>query len=892
MKKTGRNLGLDKSWRINRWGQLLLSIVKKDWKVLRMTQIKIKSNPYNREISYQTLDGETGNWIDIKRSDERSRLRERESERSFLPFKIKEILSIIVKEYYVGREKVQLIFEGTQDEYVEIASVCESDEFKEKIDLMRSNTILKNARFIKEKIKETFETVNPVVKQIMQDDEEVKKEIDKVSKALDDVIPLCVFGNYSAGKSTFINALTGVEILPSGSDPVTAKIYEIKKSKHPDQAEITFEFHNERIKLTIEGKELIVSEGNPGLEIVKSIKEEIANDGTYELYAMVRIAMEILNNYEKRDREVTEISNVISLSVPFSPNGVIGTSQNKFVIFDTPGSNSNSNEDHSKVLDEAMDGFSNGIPLWITQYDAHDTKDNAELCDNVLAIKSLDKRFTMIIFNKADDADLPEDGFTEKQVNEILEYRAIEKMYANGIFFVSSIIGLGGKNNGEFVDRFYGKKFRTQSLTFSDPEDIDYLSLYKYNIMPSQVKQNALEYSQKNENLIYSNSGLYCVEKEIETFASKHSAYNKCHMAVSFLRNVIGKTNARIDEKKKTREEIRDHFEQQLDAAAQLLKQEIDKSAKTMEEDYGVASKSVVEEYVNQILQYPMDEEELAKVDANIRKEIFEHYDYESTERALQEAKNKRREHWQDNFQGLFKRNILDAAKTLVNDVASDVKNVQESKNKKNEKEKSLDHMASTETINYVIESYKNNIDDAQKKLSIYLDEFWSEKERDFKKQLILKVTESDTLTDSQREEIASKIQNYDINNFKEQANLVFVREKFLKGTLLGIHIIDDEKLNTSRLARIYNDKIKASVKEMSQMMNEDCFMQFKNWERKILDEINAGLTEFNPGLKELVNKIRIETESLIELEQNQTLIRYSLETMKSLMSWEVVEGV
>lgn len=857
-----------------------------------MTKIKIKSNPYTKEISYQTLDVTTGDWVDIKQSDERSRLRETDSERPFLPFKIKEIISIIVKEYYVGREKVQLLFEGTQDEYVEIASVCESDEFKEKIDLTRSNRILKNARFIKEKIKEKFETVNPVIKHIMQDDEGVKKEINKVSKALDDVIPLCVFGNYSAGKSTFINALTGVEILPSGSDPVTAKIYEIKKSKHPDQAEITFEFHNERIKLSIEGKELIVSEGNPGLEIVKSIKEEITNDGTYELYAMVRIAMEILNNYEKRDRAVTEISNVISVSVPFSPNGVIGTSQNKFVIFDTPGSNSNSNEDHSKVLDEAMAGFSNGIPLWITQYDAHDTKDNAELCDNVLAIKSLDKRFTMIIFNKADDADLPENGFTEKQVNEILEYRAIEKMYANGIFFVSSIIGLGGKNNGEFVDRFYGKKFRTQSLTFSDPENIDYLSLYKYNIMPSQVKQNALEYSQKNENLIYSNSGLYCVEKEIETFASKHSAYNKCQMALSFLSNVIDKTNARIEEKKKTRKEIRDHFEQQLDAEAQLLKQEIDKSAKTMEEENEASSKSIVEEYVNQVLQYPMDGDELATVDTNIRKEIFEHYDYESTERALQEAKNKRREHWQDNFQGLFKRNILNTAKTLVNDIASDVKNVQESKIKKNEKEKSLDHMASNETIKYVIDFYQDNIDDAQKKLSTFLDEYWREKERDFKNQLILKVTESDTLTDSQREEIASKIQNYDINNFKEQANSVFVRERFLKGTLLGIHIIDDEKLNTSRLARIYNDKIKTSVKEMSQIMNDDCFMQFKNWERQILDEINAGLTEFNPGLKDLVNKIRIETESLIELEQNQKLIRYSLETIKSLMSWELVEGV
>lgn len=127
----------------------------------------------------------------------------------------------------------------------------------------------------------------------------------------------------------------------------------------------------------------------------------------------------------------------------------------------------------------------------------------------------------MIIFNKADDADLPEGGFSEKQVKEILEYRAIEKMYASGIFFVSSIMGLGGKNDGEFVDRFYRKTFRTQSPTFSDPEDIDYMSLYKYNIMPAQVKQNALDYCQKNENLIYVNSGLYCIEKEIENFASK-----------------------------------------------------------------------------------------------------------------------------------------------------------------------------------------------------------------------------------------------------------------------------------------------------------------------------------------------------------------------------------
>ena len=358
-----------------------------------MTKIKIRSNPYNREISYLTMDEATGQWVDVRETDERSRLRETDSERSFLPFKIKEIITIIIKEYYVGREKVQLYFEGTQDEYYEVEAVCESDDVKDKIELIRTNTILENARFIKGDIKEVFERVNPVIENIMKEDFSVKRGLNKVSQALDDVIPLCVFGNYSAGKSTFINALIGVELLPSGGDPVTAKIYEIRNSEFFDQAKISFEFHGERIEISIEGKEFRVLKGDSETDIVKSIKEEIDNEGSHELYAMVRIAMDILNNYEKKDKEVTEIGSVITLVVPFSTSGVIGNSSNKFVIFDTPGSNSNSNQDHAKVLAEAMDGFSNGIPLWVTQYDAHDTKDNAELCDKVLAIDSLDKRF-------------------------------------------------------------------------------------------------------------------------------------------------------------------------------------------------------------------------------------------------------------------------------------------------------------------------------------------------------------------------------------------------------------------------------------------------------------------------------------------------------------------
>lgn len=521
-----------------------------------MTKIKIRSNPYNREISYLTMDEATGQWVDVRETDERSRLRETDSERSFLPFKIKEIITIIIKEYYVGREKVQLYFEGTQDEYYEVEAVCESDDVKDKIELIRTNTILENARFIKGDIKEVFERVNPVIENIMKEDFSVKRGLNKVSQALDDV------------------------------------------------------------------------------------------------------------------------------------------------------------------------------------------------------------------------------------------------MYASGIFFVSSIMGLGGKNDGEFVDRFYRKTFRTQSPTFSDPEDIDYMSLYKYNIMPAQVKQNALDYCQKNENLIYVNSGLYCIEKEIENFASKHSSYNKCQMVLAFLSNVIDKTNARIDERTKVLKDARDRSTQELDAKTVRLQEEIDRSSKSMEEANGRTSKSDVGEYALSKLNYSFDATQLANMDADRRKQNFEENDFASKTKDYQEAKDKFWEHLKESSQGLFKRNIVDSVKTIANDLSSDFKDVQHSKDKMDAKEKELDQLSSEQILKYVINSYKVNIDDAQEKLSMHLDEYWRKKELDFKRALILQITNTDALSDSQREEIADMIQNYDVNNFKEQADSVFVRKRFLKGNLLGIRINDDEKLD------------------------------------------------------------------------------------------------
>ena len=518
-----------------------------------MTKIKIKSNPYERNIEFLSCKDSSEEWKDIRDLNANSRLREIESVRSFLPFKIKEIIDIIFDEYQTSNEKITIVFEGTQEEYEELEKICHLPENTEKIELIKGKKLLENAKLILTDTKEIFKAVQPIIQKIVKDDDGVTDDLNKITDALDDIIPICVFGNYSAGKSTFINSLIGHEILPSGGDPVTAKIYKISISDSEDFARIKFKHWSEDVELLYEGKSFRIRKGGSEDVMLSELTELMKGNENDSMYCRINKALAFINGYERIDMDTIEISDVIEVEVPFAKDGVLGRSRNNFVIFDTPGSNSNSNVDHSKVLSDALHGFSNGIPVWISQYETIDSNDNAQLCDDVLGIKALDKRFTMIILNKADCSDLPENGFSSKQIKNILEYNSVEKMYASGVYFVSSVMGLGAKNDGNLTDKHYRKIYRSQQEMYSDPEDEDYATLYIYNIMPEQIKNELVEYSkacsQTESDTIYANSGLFCIEQEMEDFASRYSAYNKCQMVYMFLQDVIHKTHTIIQDK-------------------------------------------------------------------------------------------------------------------------------------------------------------------------------------------------------------------------------------------------------------------------------------------------------------------------------------------------------
>lgn len=62
---------------------------------------------------------------------------------------------------------------------------------------------------------------------------ELKNELDKIDAFATNPISIAIVGQFSSGKSTFLNALLGDNILPTGITPVTAKLTHIRYGEKP-----------------------------------------------------------------------------------------------------------------------------------------------------------------------------------------------------------------------------------------------------------------------------------------------------------------------------------------------------------------------------------------------------------------------------------------------------------------------------------------------------------------------------------------------------------------------------------------------------------------------------------------------------------------------------------
>lgn len=500
-----------------------------------MARIKITSNPYDKLIQYSRWDPETEEWqlVDYNNNPD-SKLITDDLTTSFFPFKANKILDVIIEEFNDGQ--IDILFAGTEDEFNMLQSICENEKYNSFVTVSRDSNTLENARDILPDIVDIFKEIDPLITQSVKDKSKIEAEIGKFSEATNESIPICVVGNYSAGKSSFINALIGHEILPSGDEPLTARVYKISPSHYEDRGRIKFQYNEHNVIVRFRGNNQGVESDLENHPLIQKIEEVIAPLDDFDLVKSVNRTLKTINNFENEVLEAN-VSDLIEIEVPFNST-MYGRGKTDFIIFDTPGSNSASNNKHVRVLKEAMENMSNGLPIFVSEFNSLDSMDNEKLYKEIDSLEELDSRFTMVVVNKSDKANLPKDGFAKVDEDKILAMAIPKNLYSGGIYFVSSVIGLGAKTKGEFDDEFYEEIYEDTVTRFSDPEHKRYKCLYKYNIMPDQLKKEAIEESEECDNLLLANSGVYCVEQEINNFAAVYSAYNKCIQSELFLSKV------------------------------------------------------------------------------------------------------------------------------------------------------------------------------------------------------------------------------------------------------------------------------------------------------------------------------------------------------------------
>ena len=853
-----------------------------------MSTIKIISNPYAKEIKFQKYNISDDSWQNIDfEHNENSKLLRQELIKGFFPFNVKEIVDIIIAEYGVPGEKTVITFQGTADEYRELEEVCNDDAHKDLVTTTKEIIYLENARDILPLVRNLFSEMDPLIMKSANHDR-IERDLNRFKDAASDVVPVCVLGNYSTGKSTFINALIGSEILPSGTEPVTAKIYKISRSKYSDRAAVKFQYLGYDTEVRFTAVDTVLSTTAPTDEFIEELKDVFIEGTPDNLAVRVGRVLQIVNDFENRD-DIDQISDLIEVAIPFK-NGVLANTQHPFVVFDTPGSNSASNAKHLKVLKEAMANMTNGLPIFLSTPEALDSTDNENLYHIIREMEELDNRFTMIVVNKADGPGLQRKDNSEAEKSRVLRQAVPRSLYSGGLFYVSSILGLGSKNGGDFVDDFYAELFEDQESKYSNPEHRRYKTLYIYNIMPDQIERRADAVAAKQTDLLYANSGLFSVESQIEAFAGMYSAYNKCYQSQMFLNRVIDITEEDIEESKKDKEGIRQTINNKLDDDKKKLIGQIEGLAVEQHAEFRGNYESYMSQFMEGVDQV-FSEQSLREKEAEYTAVQDKAKDYEGSTMEADNARNNLFSNLRANAGKLFKEGKAENLSNVWNTAKADFSKTVDTYKVKREIRHSADRAVADQLMAYVREQFVEKMESTFATLDLESKEYWTSQTESLRKQLAQLISGADELTAAQKDELEQIIITYHKLEFEDsEVQSIFQKENFERSfQILGKTIRFSDHLMLDKLAETYNTKMSEGVNTRFIAIKASHDTSAKQWIDSLLNEVRENIVNYSPELSKLADKIKRITAEIEDHEKRQAkLMDYKVELLQ-MMNWNTM---
>ena len=505
-------------------------------------QVKIIYNPYQKTIRYRYRSAPNQAWGDLYRGSEL--FSELKYQQGSLQNYAEKIIDYILKDCCTDGRGVDLFFSGTDADWEDLKEIVRRMDVKQQICCCDGGGRMISSEAVLEKIDEIFKGLA----EDFADDSEIKADLDKYLDASRSGVVLVVAGAYSAGKSSFINALIGEELLPTASSPTTAKIFKVTSLPRGTWSDtvIRFQYGDQSVQICFnqDGYYLEDSAFLPDLELKRRLDAALRDVRPSPAYVCRLIS--ILNEFNSLKHGAADhlISDWIEIDTPFV-GSTLPLDRYQFTICDTPGPNAAKRKEHKEAMEKALEGQTNGLPLLLTDPDNMSSTTVEELREQLSGIEALDISNTMIVVSKADRTDL--DSLKEnlrKDDNFSTQ---------NSVFFVSSVVGLGAKKTDMTccVDTNTRRVYKSQAPLLQDGDPKLFLAdkLPDYRLQPiCEAGEKANEGEDMQQRLLH-NSGLWAVENEISRFAEKYAAYNKSQQAQTYLSSAIRTLKDRAERK-------------------------------------------------------------------------------------------------------------------------------------------------------------------------------------------------------------------------------------------------------------------------------------------------------------------------------------------------------
>lgn len=833
--------------------------------------IRILCNPYTKQIKYfWRNDGGDELWTDLSESKSSPFAKSKTSYKGFaeatIAHKAYEILNVINEHYNKSKNGIEIIIDGTKDDLVEFENVIKTSFSDSGMFCSPGDTYMLTAKEVMPQIESIYSSLGKILSE--HSDDEIGGLIARYADTVKPEISLCVMGLYSSGKSSFINSLIGKEILPSASDPATAKIYKISCE---NSVWVGFEFDGIEYRIDFLDDEWKINT-SPDATLVSDIVDAINNEPSKEkkLYA----TLTVLNNYaivegKERQTKIEDIAakegllldafldkhsvssllesgaiesyrlaDLIEMGVPFSENTLLPINDFKFVIFDTPGSNSEMHKEHVEILKKSLEDRTNGLPIFVTNADTLDSTDNAPVINMIETLgESLDGTSTMIVVNKADEKSKKALMQKREKIGEL----KVTSWKQSRIYFVSSIVSLGQKiddpiSQDSWMDQEYADIYYDNYKKFDGSDERSLLELFKYNIVPQNV-QDEVEGIADNclgDELILWNAGIRSIEREIGAFGERFALYNKCVQAEKYLEAAIEKLTEKIEittgEIEKTQQQIESGIED-------VIKKLVVEMNNECENEKSKLDGAFVSDVIGPYVKYYIDSDRISGL----------------IETAMTETKE-------------------DSQKWKKSGVFKGAQN-------------------STEFVKYVKKIVSRKYDEDVKTyasdVNAASDKFWDDGINKLKEILLQVVFNSSKLTDEQKAIAKDTVMKAGKMQSSHQELKLGIGAGTEKKSFLWVKW---DEFNSSEAKKSYSSSLKMVIESKNNSVVIENKKAFSHWKNRLIDLLKAKLSQLNPKVVEL-NKTLVHYQVLgDELYEQLKAVESAKDDITQLLSFKEVE--